>query len=547
MNNKKGLRTALKEVIRSNKLLSIGLSAALAVSVILSLLPPLVLEQIVNQLGAKKAVEIKWAVMYFVFFAASGIFDSVKEVMITVFGQKTTHRLRKNMCMKLSRLPVAFFTAHKSGALVSRFVNDVDTVDSLFTSGIISMFADACKVVSILIVIFVKSAGLGIIMVIVLPLIFMLTRHFQKRMLSAQLDDRRAISKINNHIPETIQNIRMIHNFAKEKYMRNRYDRYIDESYAAQSKSNFYDSVYSPIIICISTVIIGVMMLLAAQSGEMRSFFGMSVGTAVAVIAYVGKIFDPLESIGMEIQSIQSAAAGVKRINEFLGSEERQKGTQEVALKDIAASKNAIEFNNVSFSYDGIENVINNFSFKVKNGEKVVLRGRTGAGKSTIFKLLLGLYVPVQGSIKIFGIDADKIDDMKKRNLFGLVEQNFNAVPGTIKDQISMFDESVGMDKIRNAAVISGIDDYIMSLKNNYNTEFNENLFSKGQLQLLAIARAVVCEPKVLVLDEITANLDSSTEKNVLDALNRAAKDRTVFSVSHRKYTENERVIQVGQ
>ena len=167
-------------------------------------------------------------------------------------------------------------------------MNDVDTVDSLFTDGIVSMFADGCKVVSILIVIFYKSTGLGFLMLLVTPLLFAMTRLFQKRMLRAQLENRVAVSKVNNHVPETIRNIRMIHVLLREKYMEQRYDDYISESYRATDKSNLYDSIYSPIVIFVSSCVIAVMMVCAAMGGGIREFFGISVGTAVAVISLCG-------------------------------------------------------------------------------------------------------------------------------------------------------------------------------------------------------------------------------------------------------------------
>ena len=298
------------------------------------------------------------------------------------------------------------------------------------------MFVDACKVISIMFMIFVKSRGLGILMLFVTPMLFFLTRIIQKRMLKAQLANRAAVGKANNHVPETIRNIRMIHNFHKEKYMESKYDGYILKSYRAMEKSNFYDAIYSPIILVVSAVIVAVMMILSAMGGEMQSFFGMSVGTAVAVIAYVGKVFEPLESIGMEIQNIQSAVAGVHRINEFLDEPERGEADRSIRCRQLLQSNMpCIELNHVRFGYNKSEPVLNGRSFTVKQGESVTLTGRTGAGKSTIFKLILGLYSPDSGSVRVFGVQAGRIPDREKRTLFGYVEQTFRMVPGTVAEQ----------------------------------------------------------------------------------------------------------------
>lgn len=525
-------------VIKENKLLSLGLILSIAGAVIFGVLPPIALEKIVNSLSVGEAVGVGLALVYFAFFTLSGVFDALKEVFITIFGQRTSYYLRKDMCAKLYRLPSSYFTENDSGITLSRFVNDTDMLDSLFSSGVISMVVDAVKIISILVLIFARSIGLGIIMIVATPLLILLTNHFRRRMLKAQLANRRAVGTVNNHIPETIKNIRMIHSFGVESFMKKKYNCYLENSYRATEKSNFYDSVYSPIIVFISTFIIALVMVLSSIGGGVREFFGMSVGTAVAVIAFVGKIFSPIESIGMEIQNIQSAAAGIRRIEEFLGKEERKIPKGSVSAEDLE-NENAVEFKNTDFSYDGENEVLKNFNLSVKKGENVTLMGRTGAGKSTAFKLILGLYSPDCGEVLVCGKKADEIKESEKRKIFGLVEQNFFATAGTVAEQISLLDKEISEEQIKSAARLSGIEDYIMSLENGYETEFHESLFSKGQLQLLAIARAVASNPPILLLDEITANIDSATEEKVIGALIKASKNRTVISISHRLFEKN--------
>lgn len=518
-------------------------------AIVAALYPPLVLEKLVNRLTGGQDVAFRLVLLYFVAVAAAGLLEAIQNVAITVFGQKITHSLRKKMCEKLSRLPAAYFTVHEPGTITSRFVNDVDAVDALFTNGIISMFADGCKVISIIGIIFWKSTGLGVMILLITPLLFVLTRVFQKRMLEAQLANRIAVAKVNNHIPETIRNIRMIHTLFKEKYMEQRYDDYIQESYRSMEKSNIYDSLYSPIIIFISSCVIGLMMVLCARGGAMQSFFGMSVGTAVAVIAYVGKVFAPLESIGMEIQNIQSAVAGVKRIKEFLQEEERKMPSEKCEIPVLSEKNSAVQFENVCFGYDAEKRVLDQLTFHVNCGEYVTLAGRTGAGKSTVLRLLLGLYQPEQGQVLVGGMDAGQIPDGKKRQLFGYVEQSFHLLSnGTVAEQISLFDSSVSREQIEAAARLVGLHESILALEQGYDTTVSDQLFSQGQMQLLSIARAVVTNPPILLLDEITANLDSETERRVMEALENASKNRTVISISHRLYekTMSGRVILIG-
>lgn len=544
-------------------------------AVVTSLIPPLILEKMVDELTIGSMPAARSIVLYMFFIALAGIMESGQNVVIIALGQKITHGVRSAMCKKLTRMKTEYFVDNEAGKTASYFVNDVDAVDSLFTNGIVSMFADACKVVSIIAIIFVKSVGLGIIIVILTPVLMIMTRQFQKRMLAAQIKNRIAIAKVNNHVPETIKNIRTIKNLALERYMEQKYDKYIEESYKATDKSNLYDSIYSPIIIFISSFVVAILMVFSSFGGIFSSFFGITVGSAVAIISYVGKVFDPLESIGMEIQNIQSAIAGIERINEYMRSAEDEYRVNNNIKRDIHSdmhndecsnnansniisitsinpnssitndnnnpdsrfannSNNIIEFRNVSFSYDGNNNVLNNYSLSIEKGERVVLSGRTGAGKSTIFRLIMGLYEPQKGQILIKDKEAHTISEDKRRKIFGYVEQQFHPVTGSIKDQITLHDDSYTMEEIIDAAKIAGIHDVIMLLKDGYDTLYEKAELSQGQMQLLQVARAVVSDPEIMLLDEMTANLDSNTEKNILNALLNASKGRTVISISHR-------------
>lgn len=530
---KQGLLSVLGRVLRTSGWMTPVLVLVIAGAVAAALYPPLVLEQIVDSLTSGQPVLLQAALLYLGALAAAGVLEAAQNVMITVFGQRITHALRSEMCAKLRRLPTLYFIRNDPGRIVSRFVNDVDVVDSLFTNGIVSMFADACKVLSILVVIFYKSTGLGILMLLATPLLMLLTRAFQKRMLQAQLDNRVAVEKVNNHIPETLRNIRMIHSFSAQGYMEQKYDEYILESYRATERSNLYDALYSPIIVFSSSLMISVLMVCASMGGGMRQFFGITVGTAVAVIAYVGKVFEPLENIGMEIQNIQSALAGVRRINEFLREEERV--LPEDRKEDANADEDScIRFEHLRFGYDPDHSVLQDLELRVDWGETVTIAGRTGAGKSTLFRLALGLYEPDSGRVLVQGRDAAAIQDGEKRKLFGYMEQTFRPVSGTVADQITLFDDSITFEQVETAARLTGLHESILALEQGYDTPMSTAPFSQGQLQLLSIARALAASPRILLLDEITANLDSETEAKVLRALENAAQGRTVISISHR-------------
>ena len=613
----------IRETITREKWLSIGIGLTVMGAVAVSMLPPLVLGRIIDRISGGDFPGFSMAAEYFLLILLTGALESLRESFLTVFGQKMTHAFRSELSKKLVRLSADTLNKEEPGAVVSRFVGDVDTVEALFTSGIISMFADACRVISIFAVIWFQNRGLSIILLILLPFLFVFTRYVQKNMLVSQLQNRKAVSRASGHVPETLRNIRTIHCLSKESYMERKYDEYIGDSYRAMERTNFYDAVYSPVVLILNAIVVACVMLLSASgSPRVLTLFGMSAGTAVAVMNYISQIFTPVESLGMEIQTIQSAVAGIRRINEFLSIEELPEreellereelpekeelpaieelsekeelpereelsGKEELlereelpSMEELSGKEELpkreelpeveefskkeqipegnrfpekrkengeafVEFRNVTFGYDE-RKILKQLSFQVKQGERVTLMGRTGAGKSTILKLLLGLYEPQEGEVRIQGINAANIRDDQKRRLFGYVEQTFHMVPGTVKDQITLFDSSITDQEVKEVASLTGLQETIEVLPDGYDTICTPELFSQGQWQLLSIARAAVASPRLLLLDEITANLDAETEKEVLQALKRVSGERTVISISHRTSAEMGRVIPIG-
>lgn len=526
--------------------LSMGILLAVTGAIISALLPPWILGNIVDTITAGNNVSLAFVLLYFVFTVLTGLTESLRESLLTLFGQKITHALRSSLMDKYTNLTAGELTKQEPGTIVSRFVGDVDTVENLFTSGIISMFADACKIISILTVIWLKNRGLAIVLLVILPFLFWFTRTVQKNMLKAQIENRQAVGRASGYVPETLHNIRTIHNLGKERYMAKRYDECIADSYLAVEKTNFYDAIYSPVILILNAIVVAVVMLFSASgNAKVLTLFGMSAGTAVAVINYISQIFTPVESLGMEIQTIQSAIAGVHRINEFYALEELPEREQSAETSaDTDKETPFVELQDVTFGYeDDSRKILNHLSFRVYPGEQVTLSGRTGAGKSTIFKLLLGLYQPGEGKVLIQGRDAFGIPENEKRSLYGYVEQTFHRVPGTVRDQITLYDDRFTEEDVREAAKVAGLDATIEQLEKGYDTPCTPVIFSQGQWQLLSIARAAVAKPKLLLLDEITANLDAQTEEEVLQALKRASKGRTVISISHRVNAETGRII----
>lgn len=541
-NNNPAVQAALVSV-RHHIWLALLLALSIVGSVILALLPPLILRDMVDGLTAHTAIRASQIASYVALLVCANLAASAKNALISIFGQKVTHELRTTLADKLNRLPSSYFVTAESGGLTSLFVNDVDTVHTLFDEGVVSMITDLCSLAGILIVVFSFSRGLGIVLLIALPLMYLYTRHCQKAMLAAQKDYRRAVADVSQQIPDTIKNRRAIRVYQCQQYMDRRYDQAIDRSFQAKERTSFYDSIYSPVVLVTSALVTAVVMILAVQGGKWAPFFGMSAGTGTAVISYISQIFTPLESLGMEIQNIQSAAAGISRIRSFLALPEEQRDD---SLKPDFRQK-PVQVEHIDFAYEAAHPIFRDFSLAVETGSMVTLVGRTGAGKSTLFRLVLGLYEPQKGSVRVYGMAPKNIAEKDRRHIYGYVEQQFHAVRGTIRDQVTMLDPEVKEEEVIEALRQTGLYEVVAKLPAGLDTPWTSSVLSQGQFQLLSIARAIVLDPKLLLLDEITANLDAITEEQVLAAVKNACRDRTVLSISHRLYENlGGQIVEIG-
>lgn len=521
----------VRKALAARKVRTTATFATVALSIVLEVLPPLVLAKAVDALMGGRGVSLALAAAYFLLQAGCGLTGAVREAMIVSTGESITHALRSAMRAKLRRLPASYFTTHASGRTCAIQVNDVDAVEALCSSGLFSMLSDLGTVCAIVVVVLARSRGLGLLLVCALPLLALFTRFVQKRLLAAHLAFRKASARASGMLPETLRVIRSLHVYHAETFARRRYDRAIDGCFHAMERTNRYDAVYSPVIALAEAVAIAVLMGCSGQSGALRAWFGMSVGTAVALIAYVHKVFTPLSAIGMEIQTVQAAVAGWKRVQEFL--DEPEEPFLPVQVPDPSVP-DAIEVDGASFSYLPGRTVLSRCSLRVPRGTFVTLTGRTGAGKTTLFKLLLGLYAPDAGVIRIDSIDPRRLAASERRRTIACVQQGTVPVPGTIRDQVTLGNPTYRDADTWRALDTVGLAPAIRALPSGLDAPYEDRNFSQGQRQLLMIARALVSDPDILLLDEITADLDSGTERLVIEALRRASAHRTVLSISHR-------------
>lgn len=530
------VKISILRVLKKDIGLSILLLAAIIGVVVASLIPPQILKIIVDQNLVQKSADslLVLAIAYIGAVLFTGIFDFTKEAVLTVVGQKITKEIRMEMMVKLEKINAVFFSKNASGVVVSRFTNDVDAINSLFSSGIIGMIVDCFKIIGIVVSIWMFSAKLGIVTILLLPAIYAVTRIFQRKMLKAQIENRILVGKVNNHISESLKNVRMIKSYSKEDYMEQKYVGNLLDNYKTIEKVNWYDSVFPPMIQLIRAVFIGLVVTL---SSSQLNYLGISLGMAAATIELISNLFKPIESLGMELQSIQQAVSGIYRVNSFFGEPEDSLKETGITAADIIPNREdvKISFNNLSFQYENGTDILTHINLSFRPGDNIAFVGRTGVGKTTLFKLMMGLLKSTDGNITINGFDVYDIPNSEKRKIFGYVDQSVHVLNGTVAEQVSLKDENITREQIEDALNFVGLTEYIVALENGLDTEItNDALFSQGQKQLLSIARALVTNPPILLLDEITANLDSITEDKIISVLQKASQAHTILSISHR-------------
>lgn len=530
------VKKSISQVVKKNKVFVTVLALAVLGVVVVSLIPPQILKLIIdNNLVPKSSTGLlRLAIAYLSVLLFMGVFDFLKEAILTILGQKITREIRLEMMCKLGEINTRYFSSHESGTLVSRFTNDVDTINILFTSGVVGMMVSCFKIIGIVLSIWMFSFKLGLLTLLFLPVIYGITRLFQKRMLQAQIENRILVGQVNNHISESLKNMLMIKSYSKEKYMEQNYTDYLLTNFQTLEKVNFYDAVFSPIIQILRAIVIGSIVVLSA--GQLN-LLGISLGMVAASIELISNLFEPIENLGMELQNIQQAVSGVRRVNEFYNEPEDEAKLDALTAAALIPDRSAVRLNfeNVSFQYEEEIDVLQNINLRLKPLEQVTFVGRTGVGKSTLFKLIMGLLQPQEGAITINGTDVYRIPNREKRHIFGYVDQSFHLINGTVAEQISLQDERISRAQIEEALEFVGMKEVVQSLENGLDTRMNgDTLFSQGQKQLLAIARAIVTNPPILLLDEITANLDSVTEEKIVSVLQKASHAHTILSISHR-------------
>ncbi len=496
-----------------------------------ALLPPQVLRLIIDTKLVPKTTEglLSLTLLYLGLLLATNLFDFLKSVLLTDYGWRLVSALREAMAEKLRRLPLAYYTSHTPGSITSHFSSDAEQVNSLFSSGLINLLIDLSKIIGIFLSIALFSRLMALVALLFMTVMFFVTLHFRGALFRAQKTNLAQLGKVNSHISETLANIHTIKAYARESYMEELYSKRLRDNYETLDHVNFYDSLFPTFVQMLKHGLIAAVILLTCSKAGL---LGITLGTLAASIDLISHLFQPIDLLGQELEKIQEGKSGLARINEFLSEPQEVPKDERLSLHDITPDGSAaITFDHLSFHYpDSQELVLNDIDLAIPDKENLAFIGRTGVGKTTLFRLVLGLMPPSEGKVTYNGVDVYTIPNRLKRHLFGYVEQEFVPVEGDLFEQVRLSDKSISDSDVLKALDFVGLSSLV-------GKPFHASGLSQGQKQLFSIARAIVANPPILLFDEITASLDAHTEDHLVHVLFKAASGRTVLAISHREST----------
>ncbi|WP_091728044.1 ABC transporter ATP-binding protein [Proteiniborus ethanoligenes] len=458
----------------------------------------------------------------------------LQEYLVAGIAQRVVFTLRENLFQKLQSLPIMFFDTHTHGEIMSRLSNDIDNVSTTISQSIIQFMASSVSILGSLAMMIYLSPLMTAASMITVPMVYFLTRFIAKKTKLLFREQQKTLGRLNGHIEETIAGIHVVKAFNNE-------EKVIDEFKAQNQilrevgvRAQIWSGFIMPLMNVINNFGFGI---IAIFGGSLALRGVISVGVIASFISYSKQFTRPLNELANTFNTLQSGIAGAERVFEILDqSEERKDSDNAIIIKDI---KGKVEFENVSFEYKKDEPVLKNISFKVNPGTNIALVGPTGAGKTTIVNLLTGFYEIDKGDIKIDGINIKDYEKNSLRKIFGMVLQDTYLFSGTIRENIKYGNLGASDEDIKNAAALARAEDFINKLPQGYDTYINEggtNL-SQGQRQLIAISRAILANPYILILDEATSSVDTRTELKIQEAMVKLMENRTTFIIAHRLST----------
>ncbi|GAB6885234.1 MULTISPECIES: ABC transporter ATP-binding protein [Streptococcus] len=441
--------------------------------------------------------------------------------------------IRRDAFANMEKLGMSYFDKTPAGSIVSRITNDTEAISDMF-SGLLSSFISAIFVFTVTLFTMLKlNAVLTAWVALFLPFIFILVNLYRKKSVKVIAKTRALLSDINSKLSESIEGIRIIQAFGQEERLKGEFEEINQEHVQYANRSIALDSIFlRPAMSLLKLLAYAILM---AYFGFRGMEVGISAGLMYAFIQYVNRLFDPLIEVTQNFSTLQTSMVSAGRVFDLI--DEKQYEPEQVGVQEEVPFGN-IEFKNVSFSYDGKRQILDDISFKVNQGETIAFVGATGSGKSSIINVFMRFYEFQSGQVLLDGVDIRKYSKEALRKHIGLVLQEPFLYHGTIKSNIKMY-QDISDETVQSAAKFVDADQFIQKLPEKYDTKVTErgSSFSTGQRQLLAFARTVASQPKILILDEATANIDSETENIVQESLKKMRQGRTTIAIAHRLST----------
>ena len=541
----------IRSLIHPWRWLIVAIGLCILLTEAFAVVPPLLMQRIIDDhlTAGSPAGLLPLGLLYLAATAAAEWMDFGVTYLTATVAQNALRDLRVRLFAHLQRLPLSYYDHTPIGDAISRCTADVDTVDTLFTTGVSSLITRLLQLVTAFVAMAALSPRLSLLTLLVLPPLTLVTRFFQVHIRAAERRRRQAIGMVNVHLQETLSGVEVVRAFGRVDIFVARFHVALRDTVAAYGRALSYNVFYSPLLTTL--VALCVAFLLWAGAGGLDAAWGLSIGTLTAFVMLFQRFFEPLRNLGEDWQTVQSALSGIERVMQVLNIRE---DTPAPTARPYAASawpRAAVELSNVVFGYAPERPIVHQISLTVGPGEHVALVGRTGAGKSSIVRLLGGLYEPWSGIVRVAGLNPRSLSDDERRRVIGIVPQTVQLFSGTIWDNLTLGDTSVPREAVERATRMTTVDRFISTLPQGYDTRLSglgrgEGVqLSAGQLQLLSLARALVWDPTVLLLDEATAAVDNASEADFRAALRTAmqrdsGRQRAVITVAHRLSTARE-------
>ncbi|MFC4387257.1 ABC transporter ATP-binding protein [Gracilibacillus marinus] len=456
---------------------------------------------------------------------------------VNILGQRVIYDLRRKLFSHVQRLSHNFFDKRSAGSILVRILNDVNSLQELFTNGIINLLMDIIMLVGIIVILFVLSPPLALAVLVILPIMFIISTKLRRNIRRSWQDVRIQKSRLNSHLNESMQGIRITQSFAQEKENTEFFNGVNGDNYEMERIAMRKSSYFGPFVEMSNAI--GTVILIT-YGAHLILVGSIDVGTFVSFAFYLGMFWEPISRLGQIYNQLLVAMASSERIFEFL--DEQPNVHEKENAKEFKDMKGHIEFDKVQFSYNEDRIALHEISLEMKQGQTVALVGHTGSGKSTIANLISRFYDPTAGSVKIDGNDLREMKLSSLRENISVVLQDTFIFSGSIKENIRFGRPSATDQEVIEAAKIVGADEFIQRLSKGYETEVEErgNILSAGERQLLSFARALLANPKILILDEATASIDTEAEVKIQQALRKLLKGRTAIMIAHRLSTIRE-------